>query len=221
MIRRIGAIVPDNRCYCLLYLAEIAQGDPAFDVWVPASDFGVCDAQLQAELKKSQRSDPSIVSFLAGHGDGVDIDPNKPIPRETILDSGEDDRYVDPDGNANVLGDAIDDGDGAEESVEEAPPELRRSPRLRLPGAQPGAARATPMDRVAGAAAQAAVAAMQDEERQQSQAAAMQRLLRKSTLARAGLMVLAHAQVAPPLLGGVASMRDARHGDDLQHTQEG
>ncbi len=86
-MRRISAVVldrgvtPNRLMYCVSYEGR----GPAYDAWVPSTDFGgVTDAQLQAILKRDQKRDPPIVFDLPFKGP-PDLDRRAPIPVGIVL----------------------------------------------------------------------------------------------------------------------------------------
>jgi hypothetical protein len=164
VVESILAICFDERHDRLLYGVKYAPpyNGGAFDVWVPASDFGLTDAVMQSEAKR-QKQLPVV--FTAPWTGGSEVDPRRPIPLAVILDEIERDEN---DGQ-DARGAPIDDGGGQEEVEDVAPiPTLRRGPAR----AQ-GGARQTDFATVVAEAVKAAMGAIERTKRRGASASAM------------------------------------------------
>jgi hypothetical protein len=167
VVQSIIAICYDERHDRLLYGIKYAPpyDGGAFDVWVPASDFGLPDAVMQAEAKR-QKQVPVV--FTTPWTGGSDIDPRRPIPLAVILSEIESDQN---DGQ-DARGAPIDDGEGQDE-VEDAAP----TPTLRRGSARgQGGARQTDFATVVAEAVKAAMVAVERSKRQGAFASAMEDL---------------------------------------------
>lgn len=112
----------DRLLYGLRYAAP--WNSSAYDVWSPASDFGLTDAVMQNEAKRQKQL--PIIFTTPWTGGAGSHDPNKPIPLQVILDEIEDDRVND---GQDPRGAPIDDPGEGQEEVEEATQLRRRPPR--------------------------------------------------------------------------------------------
>jgi hypothetical protein len=167
VVQSIIAICYDERHDRLLYGIKYAPpyDGGAFDVWVPASDFGLTDAVMQAEAKR-QKQLPVVFTIPWKSGSGVD--PRRPIPLAVILDEIERDEN---DGQ-DARGAPIDDGGGQDEVEDVAPtPTLRRGPTRGQ-----GGARQTDFATVVAEAVKAAMVAVERSKRQGASASAMEDL---------------------------------------------
>jgi len=110
VVQSILAICFDEENDRLLYGVKYAPpyDGGAFDVWVPASDFGLSDTVMQAEAKRQAKLPVVFVTPWQG---GAGVDSRRPIPLAVILDEIERDQN---DGQ-DARGAPIDDGDGQEE----------------------------------------------------------------------------------------------------------
>jgi hypothetical protein len=167
VVQSIIAICYDERHDRLLYGVKYAPpyDGGAYDQWVPASDFGLTDAVMQAEAKR-QKQLPVV--FSTPWTGGSSVDPRRPIELAVILNEIERDQN---DGQ-DARGVPIDDGGGQDEVEDAVPtPTLRRGPRRGRGGAgQPDFAV------VVAEAVKAAMAAVELTKRQGASASAMEGL---------------------------------------------
>ncbi len=130
---------------------------------MPASDFGLSDAMLQAEAKRLKQLP---VVFAIPWTGGSAIDPRRPIPLAAVLDEVERDQ----DDGQDARGAPIDDGGGEDEVKDVAPtPTLRRGPTRGQ-----GGAGQTDFAIVVAEAVKAAMVAVERSKRQGASASAMQ-----------------------------------------------
>ncbi len=166
-MQSILAICFDERNDRLLYGVKYAPpyDGGAYDQWVPASDFGLSDAVMQAEAKR-QKQLPTV--FSTPWQGGADVDPRRPIPLAVILREIERDQT---DGQ-DARGAPIDDGGGQDEVEDALPtPALRRGPARGQ-----GGAGQTDFQLVVSEAVKAAMVAVERSKRQGASASAMQEL---------------------------------------------
>lgn len=103
----------DSTSNRLLYAASYAAPYNAreFNFFIPASDLGLSDAQLQAHIKKTQAHDPPVVFNKSFRGD-PSLDRGRPIPVRVVLNEVEQD-------DSGDNGEIVDDYGGQEDVRED------------------------------------------------------------------------------------------------------